>query len=78
MIPLSKQNVRLSYPGAVMTPAFGALAPTANANKQPPSASEAWLGARTPIFGTQACAARLMSDGVDVLPSRTSLMSHAV
>lgn len=41
-----------SYPGAVMTLAFGALTPTANAKKQAPSALKAWLGARTPRLHT--------------------------
>jgi len=65
MTVLAEGDVRFSYPGAVMTLAFGALAPTANANKQPPSASEVWLGARTPSLATLACGAHLTSKGVD-------------
>lgn len=44
---LAEVDVMFRYPGAVMTLAFGALTPTANAKKQVPSASKAWLGART-------------------------------
>ena len=64
METLAEGDVTFSYPGAVMTPAFGALAPTANANKQPPSAPKAWLGARTPNIETLARDAHLRSDGV--------------
>lgn len=64
MKTLAEADVTFSYPGAVMTPAFGALVPTANANKQPSSALEAWLGARTPNIETLARDAHLRSDGV--------------
>lgn len=47
-------DVMFNYPGAVMTLAFEVLTPTANAKKQAPSASKAWLGARTHQLATCA------------------------
>lgn len=52
MKSLAEVDVMFSCPGAVMTLAFGALTPTANAKKQAPSALKAWLGARTPRLAT--------------------------
>lgn len=52
MRALAKVDIMFSYPGAVMTLAFGALTPTANAKKQALSASKAWLGARTHQLAT--------------------------
>jgi len=70
-------EVTFRYPGAAMTPAFEVLSPTANANKQPPSASRAWPGARTPTIATQARGGHIAASDVDTVFLNAQKMSES-
>lgn len=74
---LVEGDITFSYPGAAMTPAFEVLTPTANANKQPPSAPRAWPGARTPTIATQARGGHIAAGDGETVFLNAQMMSDS-